>query len=295
MGGDPYERQKALLAPGDYSDLIITRKAQRWNVHKAIICPRSKFFAASVRFPVGTLHEVVDPPDDDPHVVERTLTYLYDIEYDLLWESYTGHCFEIPHIHFDWSLRDDADRAERLKVHYSLERASYLPLKNLMGTWMPPAGISPDSQSKYRILDNREILNRLSKSAKLKAFHDTANTPPQDPYNPQDLVMYHEMDVGPTGFTLENAAIYRIADKYDVPDLRELAYIQLQVSLIVPVRSIQVKIIMVDIHPYDKKMLAHLSARIYQDMDMFGIRDEIRELLDKDPELGKPALEVAYD
>ncbi|KAF5253945.1 hypothetical protein FANTH_1270 [Fusarium anthophilum] len=67
-----------LLRTGDYSDLTITCSKDQCRVHKAIICPRSKFFKAACD---GNFKEAqtstIDLPDDDPVAVRMMIDYLY--------------------------------------------------------------------------------------------------------------------------------------------------------------------------------------------------------------------------
>lgn len=37
-----------LLVSGDYSDFTITCKGRTFNVHRAVVCPQSSFFAAAL-------------------------------------------------------------------------------------------------------------------------------------------------------------------------------------------------------------------------------------------------------
>ncbi|KAF2867320.1 hypothetical protein BDV95DRAFT_610733 [Massariosphaeria phaeospora] len=73
-----------LLASGEYSDLVITCGDDKYNVHKAIVCPRSGSFAAAVRFTVGREAEdnKIDLPENDPAVVKLLVQFLYEGEYE---------------------------------------------------------------------------------------------------------------------------------------------------------------------------------------------------------------------
>ncbi|KAF5610717.1 amino acid transport gap1 [Fusarium subglutinans] len=71
-----------LLKTGDYSDLTITCGKDQYRVHKAIICPRSKFFKAACD---GKFKEAqtgtINLPDDDPVAVRMMIEYLYHDAY----------------------------------------------------------------------------------------------------------------------------------------------------------------------------------------------------------------------
>ncbi|KAL2158848.1 hypothetical protein VTH06DRAFT_4040 [Thermothelomyces fergusii] len=65
-----------------YSDLTIICGDHEFNVHKAVICPRSSFFAKACDslFQEGSTG-VVSLPDDDPQIVKLMLHYLYHLDY----------------------------------------------------------------------------------------------------------------------------------------------------------------------------------------------------------------------
>ncbi|KAH6847105.1 hypothetical protein B0I37DRAFT_374303 [Chaetomium sp. MPI-CAGE-AT-0009] len=71
-----------LFKEGTYSDLTITCGVDEYKVHKAIVCPRSSFFATACN---GLFQEgktgVVALPDDDPQVVNLMIRYLYYLDY----------------------------------------------------------------------------------------------------------------------------------------------------------------------------------------------------------------------
>ncbi|KAJ8130181.1 hypothetical protein O1611_g3450 [Lasiodiplodia mahajangana] len=73
---------KHLYACGEYTDLVITCHGKQHQVHKAIVCPRSEFFAAACR---GDMKEartgIIDLPDDDPYVVDIMVHYFYHLDY----------------------------------------------------------------------------------------------------------------------------------------------------------------------------------------------------------------------
>ncbi|KAJ3551204.1 hypothetical protein NPX13_g11422 [Xylaria arbuscula] len=74
---------KQLYARGEYADLIITSHGKEYHVHKAIVCPRSDFFAAACR---GAMKEActgtIDLPDDDPQAVDMMVYYFYHLDYN---------------------------------------------------------------------------------------------------------------------------------------------------------------------------------------------------------------------
>ncbi|KAH7308609.1 hypothetical protein B0I35DRAFT_464184 [Stachybotrys elegans] len=73
---------KKLFIGGSYSDLVIKCGSDEHHVHRAIICPRSTFFAAACN---GAFKEsntgVICLEEDDPQTVELMLYYLYHLDY----------------------------------------------------------------------------------------------------------------------------------------------------------------------------------------------------------------------
>jgi len=63
----------SLLSSGDYSDVKITCGAKTWNIHKAIICPSSGFFARAVKFGKGRT-KVADLGTASSHNIDRSRT-----------------------------------------------------------------------------------------------------------------------------------------------------------------------------------------------------------------------------
>ncbi|KAI1391853.1 BTB/POZ protein [Hypoxylon trugodes] len=73
---------RKLYRSEEYSDLIITCRGKQYKVHKAVVCPRSEFFATACR---GNFKEArdgrIDLPEDDPAIVEKMIFYLYNLDY----------------------------------------------------------------------------------------------------------------------------------------------------------------------------------------------------------------------
>lgn len=66
---------KELLDNGAYSDLEIRCGDDKHQVHKAIVCPRSKLLAELCD------DDIISLKTDDPQAVELMLTYLYTLDY----------------------------------------------------------------------------------------------------------------------------------------------------------------------------------------------------------------------
>ncbi|KAF2439775.1 hypothetical protein P171DRAFT_500463 [Karstenula rhodostoma CBS 690.94] len=284
----PYQVQKALLASGEYSDLVITCETKRWNVHKAIICPRSHFFAAAVRFPVGKEKEdgVIDLPEDEVSRVEHMLTFLYTSEYEMT----LGTCPEGQHIHFLWNPPRTESRVGRRDMHNALAHMSFDALDGFIGRQAPCVPVT-NNHPGCRVLQSYMMACHRTQP-QIKAFYDAANTPHHASDNP---VLYYKQDKGSMSLIMLHAKMYAMGDKYDIPDLRASAYAQLEVKVLVPVVYQPVQHLMDNTPASDKKIRDLLSVKIYQDLKLFGMRKEVKNILDKYPELGNYALVKQYD
>ena len=176
-----------LLTSSEYSDLIIRSGSEEFKVHRAIICPRSKFFAAACKglFQVccdntrsGTIWSImlinvfqegetgiITLQDDDTPTVRRMLKYLYTLDYDDKGEaaSVTTHSH-------------GKGASESLQA----ATVTYTNHNSFTGIEMLPVA--------------RSAVVELSEG---------------------DVLGYHEL--------LNNVAVYAIADKYDIPELETLA------------------------------------------------------------------------
>ncbi|KAK4695555.1 hypothetical protein P7C71_g2214, partial [Lecanoromycetidae sp. Uapishka_2] len=77
------EGTKEFLLPGRHSDLKILCAHWEWKVHRSVICPRSKFFAAACSGDFKEAQDgIISLEDDDPFTVDRMMQYLYTMDYD---------------------------------------------------------------------------------------------------------------------------------------------------------------------------------------------------------------------
>ncbi|KAK2035234.1 hypothetical protein LX32DRAFT_607022 [Colletotrichum zoysiae] len=77
------ESLKCLYENAEYADLTIASGHAEYRVHKAIVCPRSDYFAAKCREPASKLatEGILSLPDDDPQAVGMVIRYLYHLDY----------------------------------------------------------------------------------------------------------------------------------------------------------------------------------------------------------------------
>ncbi|KAH8656126.1 hypothetical protein BGZ60DRAFT_417837 [Tricladium varicosporioides] len=80
--GGTHASLSSVFESGKYSDLIIRSGDRVFKVHRAVICPRSRFFAAACDGPFQEcISKEISLEEDDPHTVERMLAYLYTSDY----------------------------------------------------------------------------------------------------------------------------------------------------------------------------------------------------------------------
>ncbi|KAK5074610.1 hypothetical protein LTR70_010116 [Exophiala xenobiotica] len=71
-----------------YSDLKLLCQDEVFQVHKAVICSRSQYFATSCKWgKEGKLKEEIELKDDDSKLIGLMVDYLYQLEYDDLLPS----------------------------------------------------------------------------------------------------------------------------------------------------------------------------------------------------------------
>ncbi|KAK1974400.1 hypothetical protein LZ30DRAFT_640407 [Colletotrichum cereale] len=74
---------KKLYENAEYSDLTIASRDAEYRVHKAIVCPRSEYFAAECRESASktATEGILSLPDDDPQAVWMAIRYFYHLDY----------------------------------------------------------------------------------------------------------------------------------------------------------------------------------------------------------------------
>ncbi|KAK1561733.1 uncharacterized protein LY79DRAFT_173834 [Colletotrichum navitas] len=74
---------KNLYENAEYSDLTIASRHAEYRVHKAIVCPRSDYFAAKCRelASEAAIEGTLSLPDDDPQAVGMVIRYFYHLDY----------------------------------------------------------------------------------------------------------------------------------------------------------------------------------------------------------------------
>ncbi|KAL6240234.1 hypothetical protein RBB50_012871 [Rhinocladiella similis] len=77
------EALNQLQGSAKYSDLALVCQGQEFHVHRAIVCPQSKFFEAACGGDFKEAHSNrIELEDDDPATVERMITFMYTFNYN---------------------------------------------------------------------------------------------------------------------------------------------------------------------------------------------------------------------
>ncbi|GAD98475.1 conserved hypothetical protein [Paecilomyces variotii No. 5] len=72
-----------LLSHGEYSDMKVTCQGVIFNVHRAIVCTQSHFFASAMNSGFEESDtRTVNLPDDDPDTIGRIFAFMYLQDYD---------------------------------------------------------------------------------------------------------------------------------------------------------------------------------------------------------------------
>lgn len=75
------ESLERIYLTGDYSDMTIASATRNYPVHRAIVCPRSKFLAAKSRHIKEGFEGVITLHDNEPLVIDMMIQYLYLLDY----------------------------------------------------------------------------------------------------------------------------------------------------------------------------------------------------------------------
>ncbi|KAF2656477.1 hypothetical protein K491DRAFT_596844, partial [Lophiostoma macrostomum CBS 122681] len=106
-----------LLETGKFSDCLVTCNGKEWKVHKSIICTRSAFFNAAMRFGKEAAQSKVDLPEDDPEIVGYMLQFVYTCDYNGSYNTPQDFEDSARAIIFDWDEHhDDLSRILRREM-----------------------------------------------------------------------------------------------------------------------------------------------------------------------------------
>jgi hypothetical protein len=193
---------------GKYSDLTITCNNKQWAVHKAVICSRSSFFdlACSRHFRESKTG-IIDLPGDDEDAVGEMIYYLYHLDY--LNDRPISH----PSAMFRHRAYADARRRAIPKVDFT----------KIEDPLLAQAGFSNHSTTVDD--DSSPSPHQLGKTPQSPhSSHDSDDASDGEEYDDE----YDSTESESHLFL--HAQVYALAEKYDIPSLKQLARQKFEVA-----------------------------------------------------------------
>ncbi|KAI9657325.1 MAG: hypothetical protein M1821_003005 [Bathelium mastoideum] len=198
-----------LLQDGKFSDLTVACGTQKYAVHKAIVCSRSGFFEGACSHPFKeTSTGVIDLSEDEEEPVKHMIDYFYHLDYLTQSKPRASSCF----VHRRIS-QDKRRRASSIKQNLAMIEDPLLAC----------AATNPASQAMSNL-----PLTPPEDDSDYKQLHFSPKLPSSPESLPEegDDIAFEPLE--PVQATKEpnmvlHAKVYAIADKYDIPGLKELA------------------------------------------------------------------------
>ncbi|KAK3719924.1 hypothetical protein LTR37_004047 [Vermiconidia calcicola] len=217
MGGSTYPRFGRLHFTSKYSDLTITCNYRQWAVHRAIVCSRSGFFdgACSSQFREAN-SGVIDLSEEDEDAVEQMIHFFYHLDY-----------LNRPERPMATMFRHRANSNARRRLPKKLDL--YLiedPLLTQAGCYVSDEPQSPTTPSEGRI--SPDLVEGKVRSPKSRS-----QTPPLVHDDDSDYESAEEEDelAQPASHLTMHTRVYALAEKYDIPSLKQLAKTKFEMEM----------------------------------------------------------------
>ncbi|CAK4034958.1 hypothetical protein DOTSEDRAFT_71038 [Lecanosticta acicola] len=241
----------ALHVGGKYSDLTVTCNYRQWAVHRAIVCSRSGFFDGACSHDFRESNSgVIDLSDDDEEAVEQMIRYFYHLDY------LNDEPEQQPSAQFRHRAYSDARRKAPKKIDFTQIEDPLLAQAGVYNAAQEP--MTPPGSS----------------HGEARSSLDFSGTPPLDVEHMGDEEEYEEEEESTESEShlLLHTQVYALAEKYDIPALKQLAKRKFEMSVACY---------------YDAPELADAIEYVYAstvDSDR-GLRDIVLQLFRSHPQL----------
>ncbi|KAF2440105.1 hypothetical protein P171DRAFT_448040 [Karstenula rhodostoma CBS 690.94] len=216
---------KSLLENGEHSDFKITCRGKTWNVHKPILCSQSAYFEAVVRFGgMETSTGVLDLPEEDPEILGYMIQFLYNSDYELPSDKDSGPWWVRP----DWRKARKSDmlmwctglQLDEPEVKRHIDNLCWIFSPRFMTQLMEAhPRLKEVPRSKVSTVDGATFQPVLDLLTKLFSA------------NKNDIYILDYPPAANSHNAWIHAHLYAIADRYDLPTLKETAAGRFEKSL----------------------------------------------------------------
>ncbi|KAF2716374.1 hypothetical protein K431DRAFT_323846 [Polychaeton citri CBS 116435] len=207
---------------GKYSDLKIVCNYKEWYVHKAIVCSRSGFFDGACSAQMREAGSgVVDLSEDDEDAVDQMIHFLYHLDYNVVSEAQPASPV--------FRHRAVSDARRRLPKKLDLSQIED-PLVMQFGSFTAPAPerpMTPPSPTSPRH-DSVAFPGKQPRSPKARTRNPT---PPLDSDSESECECEEEEYEDEESHLLLHTRVYALAEKYDIPSLKQLSRRKFEIAL----------------------------------------------------------------